>query len=83
LVETDAAKKFDLIITVEASQEQRENRLLARGLLASEIKARMASQVDDMKRREIADLVIENTGDLAELSASVEKIWENELLPRK
>ena len=83
LVETDAAKKFDLIFTVEASQEQRENRLLARGLLASEIKARMASQVDDLKRREIADLVIENTGDLAELSASVEKIWENELLPRK
>ena len=83
LVETDAAKKFDLIITVEASQEQRENRLLARGLLASEIKARMASQVDDLKLREIADLVIENTGDLAELSASVEKIWENELLPRK
>ena len=83
LAETNSKDKFDLVITVEAPESEREARLLARGLLASEIKARMASQSDDKSRREIADIVIENKGDTGQLLAVVEKIWEKELLSRK
>ena len=83
LVETNAKDKFDLIITVEAPESERQARLLSRGMLNSEINARMASQVDDKARRAIADIVIENTGDTGQLLAVVEKIWENELQSRK
>ena len=83
LAETGAKDKFDLIITVEAPAELRESRLLSRGLLATEITARMKAQASDKERREIADIVIENTGDTGQLLATVEKIWENELVSRK
>jgi len=83
LVETDAKDKFDLVITVEAPVAEREKRLLNRGLLASQISARINAQADEQARRDLADIVIENTGDTGQLLAVVEKIWESELQPRK
>ena len=83
LVETDAKDKFDLIITVEAPVAEREKRLLNRGLLASQISARINAQADEQARRDLADIVIENTGDTGQLLAVVEKIWESELQARK
>ena len=83
LVETDAKDKFDLVITVEAPVAEREKRLLNRGLLASQISARINAQADEQARRDLADIVIENTGDTGQLLALVEKIWESELQPRK
>lgn len=80
LAETKSQDKFDLVITVEAPLDLREKRLLERGMLISEIKARLANQVDDKARREIADIVIENNGDTGQLLATVEKIYEKELL---
>ena len=83
LVETDAKDKFDLVITVEAPVAEREKRLLNRGLLASQISARINAQADEQARRDLADIVIENTGDTGQLLAVVEKIWESELRARK
>ena len=80
LAETKSQDKFDLVITVEAPLDLREKRLLERGMLISDIKARLANQVDDKARREIADIVIENNGDTGQLLATVEKIYEKELL---
>ena len=77
LVETDAAGKFDSIITVEAPLEQRIERLKSRGLFISEIENRIASQATPDERKAIANYVIENDGNEEELLRKVESLWED------
>ena len=76
LVETNAAAKFDLVITVEAPMEARIERLRNRGLHISEIEKRIASQATVEARKAIANIVIENEGNEEELLRKVEGIWE-------
>jgi len=79
LVETNAAAKFDYVITVEADEELRISRLLARGMFISDIKARLANQAPSSARTEIADVVIRNDGDDDQLLRQVENLWEGPL----
>jgi dephospho-CoA kinase len=79
LVETDAASKFDFIVTVEADEELRIERLLARGMFITDIRARLASQVPSQARRDIADAVIVNDGDEDDLLRQVENLWEGQI----
>ena len=79
LVETDAARKFDFVITVEADEELRISRLLSRGMFISDIKARLASQAPAEKRIAIADAVIRNDGDDDHLLRQVENLWEGQI----
>ena len=79
LVETNAAEKFDYVITVEADEELRISRLLARGMFISDIKARLANQAPSSARTEIADAVITNDGDDDQLLRQVENLWEGPL----
>jgi len=83
LVETGAAKNFDFIITVEAKDEIRRERLLRRGMLNSEIERRMAAQATTEERRAVADAVIENNGDEEELLRACENLWEAEITSLK
>lgn len=76
LVETDAGKKFDFIVTVEADEEVRIARLLERGMFISDIKARLANQASSQSRTSIADAVITNDGDEDHLLRQVENLWE-------
>ena len=76
LVETNAASKFDKVITVEAPLELRIERLKSRGLLQSEIEKRISNQATPEQRRAIADIQIENDGTEEELLRKVEAIWE-------
>ena len=82
LVETKGAGRFDYIITVEASLENRISRLKSRGLKGYEIDARLKVQASDAERAEIADTVFKNDGDLDSLLRQVENIYEDVLLPR-
>lgn len=79
LVETDAANKFDFIVTVEADEELRIERLLARGMFITDIKARLANQAPSQARIAIADAVIVNDGDEDHLLRQVENLWEGEI----
>jgi len=79
LVETDAANKFDFIVTVEADEELRIERLLARGMFITDIKARLANQAPTQARIDIADAVIVNDGDEDHLLRQVENLWEGEI----
>ena len=76
LVETNAAGKFDFIVTVEAEEELRIERLLSRGMFITDIKARLANQVPSQSRIDIADAVIVNDGDEDHLLRQVENLWE-------
>jgi dephospho-CoA kinase len=82
LVETKGQNRFDYVITVEASLENRISRLKDRGLKGYEIEARMKAQATDEQRAEIADSVFKNDGDLDSLLRQVENIYEDILLPR-
>jgi dephospho-CoA kinase len=79
LVETDAASKFDFIVTVEADEELRIERLLTRGMFITDIKARLASQAPSQARIDIADAVIINDGDEDHLLRQVENLWEGQI----
>jgi dephospho-CoA kinase len=79
LVETDAASKFDFIVTVEAEEDLRIERLLARGMFITDIKARLASQAPSQARIDIADAVIVNDGDEDRLLRQVENLWEGQI----
>ena len=82
LVETKGQDRFDYIITVEATLENRTARLKKRGLKGYEIDARMKAQATDVERAAIADAVFKNDGDLDQLLRQVENIYEDVLLPR-
>ena len=82
LVETKGQDRFDYIITVEATLENRITRLKNRGLKGYEIEARMKVQATDEERAAIADLVFNNDGDMDQLLRQVENVYEDVLLPR-
>ena len=82
LVETKGQDRFDYVITVEATLENRTARLKNRGLKGYEIEARLKAQASDAERAAIADAVFNNDGDLDQLLRQVENIYEDVLLPR-
>jgi dephospho-CoA kinase len=82
LVETNAADRFDFVITVESNADLRRKRLVARGMSHSDIEKRMAAQASEEERRAIADCVLTNDGDEDGLLRQVENVWESTILPR-
>ena len=82
LVETAGRDRFDYVITVEASLENRISRLKERGMRGYEIDARLKAQASDADRAKIADAVFNNDGDLDQLLRQAENIYEDVLLPR-
>ncbi len=75
LVETGLAASYDKVIVVEAPLELRLERLAGRGLDAETARARIAAQASDEQRRAVADVVLDNSGSVAELAAQVDAAW--------
>lgn len=82
LAETGAAKKFDYVITVESDIENRLDRLFERGLDEDESERRIAAQASQSERESVANYVIVNDDERADLFAEVARVWEGELQPR-
>lgn len=82
LFETQGAKRFDFVITVETSMEIRITRLKERGMKDYEISKRISAQASDEQRASIADVVLKNDGSPEELRKIVERLWFEELVPR-
>ena len=82
LFESNGAKRFDLVITVSATPENRKARLLARGLKGYEIDARMKAQASEDDRASIADFILNNDGSESDLERAVTELWEREIQPR-
>jgi len=75
LAESKYDYKFDYVIAISAPIEVRKNRLIQRGMKSYEIEQRLAAQASDADRAKIANEVIENAGDLSQLTSNVEKVW--------
>jgi dephospho-CoA kinase len=75
LVETGAHVDVDVVIVVEAPEHRRLERLTAtRGMSVQEAERRIGAQADDRARRQVADHVIVNDGELAALDALAEEL---------
>lgn len=81
LFETDGAKRFDAVITVEADLDIRRQRLRERGMKDYEIDRRIAAQATDQQRSSISDFVIVNNGSIDDVERRVEEVWQ-ELVSR-
>jgi dephospho-CoA kinase len=82
LFETNGKSRFDVVITIASTLENRKARLAQRGMKSYEIERRISAQASDEQRASIADIVIENDGTQEELEARVAEVWEREILPR-
>lgn len=77
LVEARIDDPWDLIVVADAPADVRARRLVElRGLTAGEASARIAAQVSDERRREIADIVIDTSGSIDETVAATDALWE-------
>ena len=74
LVEAGYGPDFDYLLTVEAPFETRLARAVARGMSQEDATARLSAQGEGEARRQAADRILENDGDLEELRAATDAI---------
>jgi dephospho-CoA kinase len=78
LVELGLAPAFDVVVVVTASPHLRVSRVASeRGLSPDDVRRRMAAQATDEQRVEVADVLIDNDGSLAELEHQVGRLWDD------
>jgi dephospho-CoA kinase len=76
LVETGQQEDFDLVVTVDVDHETQIKRLIARnGYTRAEAESRIAAQASREDRRIAADVVLDNTGSLAQLREQIDALW--------
>ena len=76
LAENRRAGDFDLVIVVDVPPELQLERLVSRrGMTPDQARARMAAQASRDQRLAMADLVIDNSGSLADLDRRVAEVW--------
>jgi dephospho-CoA kinase len=76
LLEKKMESLFDFLVIVISSEKNRLERLSQKGVSEDQAKARMAKQVNDQDRKAAADFLIVNDGNLDQLEADVQKIWQ-------
>jgi dephospho-CoA kinase len=81
ILEAGAAKRFDRLIVVTCSDEQRVARFAARHKLdidaaRKEVERRMAAQLPEAEKVKAADYVIDNAGSLDHTREQVGDLWE-------
>ncbi len=81
ILEAGAAKRFDRLVVVTCSDEQRIARFAARHKMAleaarKEVERRMAAQLPEVEKIKAADYVIDNSGSLEQTKGQVRELWE-------
>ena len=81
ILEAGAAKRFDRLVVVTCSPDQRAARFAARQKIdletaRKEVARRMAAQLPDEEKIKAADYVIDNSNSLDETREQVRQVWE-------
>jgi len=76
IAENGRAGVYDVVVVVDAPPKVQAERLVRRrGMTREQATARMAAQASREQRLAIADIVIDNSGSLAELNRQVGDLW--------
>lgn len=76
LVENGLAGAYDVVVVVDAPVEVQLDRLTRdRGMTEAAARARIGAQASREQRRAAADVLIDNSGTLADLTAAVDRLW--------
>jgi dephospho-CoA kinase len=77
LFEKELEREFDLVVTVDAPEARRRERVcVSRGISAGEFEAMDRAQWPAERKRAAADRVIWNAGDMDELERAVDEVWD-------
>ncbi len=77
LVETGLAASYDVVVVVTAEPGTQVRRLVERrGMIEEDARARIAAQAPLADKVAVADHVVHNEGDLADLEAQVDALWQ-------
>ena len=81
ILEAGAAKRFDRLVVVTCTADQRAARFAARQKVdlettRREVARRMAAQLPDEEKVKAADYVIDNSGSLDQTREQVRQVWE-------
>jgi dephospho-CoA kinase len=81
IIEAGAAQRFDRLIVVTCSDEQRIARFAARQKIdlaaaRKEVNRRMAAQLPEAEKAKAADYVIDNSGSLDQTRQQVRQLWQ-------
>lgn len=83
LVETGQQDAFDLVVVVDIDPDTQLARIRDRdGLDESQARARVQAQASRAERLAAADVVVDNTGSLADLAVQVADLWRDHVVPR-
>jgi dephospho-CoA kinase len=76
LVETGQQGNFDLVVTIDVDHETQIQRMMARnGFSRAEAESRIGAQAAREDRRAAADVVLDNSGDVAQLKDQIDALW--------
>ncbi|MQA76911.1 MAG: dephospho-CoA kinase [Streptosporangiales bacterium] len=76
LVEGGLHRDYDLVVVVDAPDDVRLDRLVRlRGMTEEDARARIEAQASRDERLAVADVVVDNGGDLADLDPQVDALW--------
>jgi dephospho-CoA kinase len=76
LIETGLAQRVDVLVVTHSRKELQVERLAAAGMPTGQAKARIAAQISPEERLARADIVIDNSGSLEDLSRQVDGLWK-------
>lgn len=77
LFETGGASRYQRMVVVTAPDEVRLERLTDAGLDAGEARSRMAAQMEQGEKADLADYVIDNGGPLGETRVATDRLYES------
>jgi dephospho-CoA kinase len=76
LVENNLQDGYDVVVVVAATPDTQLHRLVdLRGMTREDAEARIAAQAPLAAKLAVADIVIDNDGELADLDARVRQVW--------
>jgi dephospho-CoA kinase len=75
LAETGYYTEYDVLMVVWCDQHQQLQRALERGVPAERARALITAQLPMAEKKELADVLVDNRGDLEDLSSEVDRAW--------
>ena len=75
LAETGYSTEYDVLMVVWCDHHQQLQRALDRGVPAERARALIDAQLPMAEKKDLADVLVENRGDLEDLSSEVDRAW--------